>query len=186
MFLEVCREFWGIWKCGKKMPKWPFLPFLSKKCWKGHFCKFCWKDLPNGICKAHRSLDSKMIRVYWKKKKAKRSPERKFDNERGFYSKPERCPDKISSNCLQYEYYLYFSRRWPNGNDWLVYSQNIPNLFLVGGPIKLTGLCMRILKKSKIAVGGPMGMWRLTQEHKCMVTRAHVAKISGWNSIMLV
>ena len=56
-----------------------------------------------------------------KKKKAKRSPERKFDNERGFYSKSEQCPDKISSNCLQYEYYLYFD-----------------------DPMELTGWCIHI------------------------------------------
>ena len=77
----------------QKMLKWPFLVVLSINRWKGHVCKFCWNDLTMGIWEGHQSLDSKMIWVYWKKKKAKRSPDRKFDNEREFYLKPERCPD---------------------------------------------------------------------------------------------
>ena len=50
--------------------------------------------------------------------------------------------------------------------------------------LNLTGVCMHI-NTSNIADGDPMWMWRLIQEHECMVTMAHAAKISGWNLIML-
>ena len=121
MFLEVCREFWGIWKCGKKMPKWPFLPFLSKKCWKGHFCKFCWKDLPNGICKAHRSLDSKMIRVYWKRRKLNGAPKGNLIMNEGFTQNLNDAPTKLAV---------------------IAYNTNITYIFLVDDPMEMTGWCI--------------------------------------------
>ena len=114
----------------QKMLKWPFSVVLSINRWKGHVCKFCWNDLTMGIWEGHWSLDSKMIWVYWKKKKAKRSPDRKFDNEREFYLKPERCPDWITVSA---------------------YNTNICYIFLVNDPKEMNGWCIYSMMKEGFA-----------------------------------
>ena len=64
---------------------------------------------------------------------AQRSPNRKLIKwSRVLLNKTWTVPRLNNSKCLQHEYLLYFSCRWPEGNEWLVYLQYDEGRICVG------------------------------------------------------